>query len=472
MKPKTVHNGAPALSETGSDQRARIFVWSVWFVMMLIALACIAKYGQNIPLAEDWLLVAPLTGNEPDLLGWLWAQNNEHRVPLPRLMLLALLKVSNGDFRVGMVFNAMTLGGLAIAMMQVARQLRGRTDLADAFFPVALLHIGNWENLVWSWQLSFVVPTALISGVLLTIVSQPTLATPGAAIFTGIALVLLPLCGGIGLLFVPFLALWLSYCGFLHLKVVKNSSGQRSLGGFLIGSAAIALCLVGLYFVGYQRPYWNPPSPGVGATLKTAAMFLALGFGPVAARSWKLSILVAFAVLVPSLGVAVKGVLRHQGLERHRALGVLLFFSSLIVFALAMGWGRSGLVPTVGMPIRYVLLAVPTFCMAFFVWELYGSRQFRIVLQRGLLLGMCLLIPFNTMMGFQWRSWYLSGMQAVEQDLLAGSSPTLLAKHHKDFLIHWWDENKLAAHMQMLHDAGISSFAQMQEDNKNETTPF
>lgn len=458
MEPKTIHNGAATKVEVSLDQKARIFVWSVFFVMMLIALACIAKYGRNIPLAEDWLLVAPLTGNEPDLLSWLWAQNNEHRVPLPRLMLLALLKISNGDFRVGMVFNAMTLGVLALAMIQVARQLRGRTDFADAFFPIALLHLGNWENIVWSWQLSFVVPTALICGVLLIIVRQPTFATRSAAIFTGIALVLLPLCGGIGLLFVPFLALWLIYCGFIHLKAVKN----RSIGTFLIASATIALCLIGLYFVGYQRPYWNPPSPGIGATLKTAAMFLALGFGPVAAKSWKLSILVTFAVLVPSLAVAVKGVLRHQGLEKHRALAVLLFFSSLVIFALAMGWGRSGLVPTVGMPIRYVLLAVPILCMAFFVWELYGSRQFRTVLQRSLLIGMCLLIPFNTMAGFQWRNWYLDGMQAVEQDIFAGTSRTQIAKRHKNFLIHWWDENLLAARMQMLHDAGIKPFSQMQ----------
>jgi hypothetical protein len=95
----------------------------------------------------------------------------------------------------------------------------------------------------------------------------------------------------------------------------------------------------------------------------------------------------------------------------------------------------------------------------------YGSRQFRTVLQRSLLLGMCLLIPFNTMAGFQWRNWYLSGMQAVEQDVLAGTDRTLLAKHHKNFLIHWWDENKLAAHMQMLHDAGIEPFTQMRDES-------
>ena len=165
--------------------------------------------------------------------------------------------------------------------------------------------------------------------------------------------------------------------------------------------------------------------------------------------------------------MAVSGVLRHKGQDRHRALGVLLFFSSLAVFALAIGWGRSGLVPTVGMPIRYVLLAVPAFCTAFFVWELYGSRKLRTTAQRGLLLGMCLLIPFNTMAGFQWRNWYRAGMDAVEHDLLAGTPRSLLAERHRAFLIHWWDETKLADSMRMLHEAGIGPLAQMREDPVN-----
>jgi hypothetical protein len=180
--------------------------------------------------------------------------------------------------------------------------------------------------------------------------------------------------------------------------------------------------------------------------------------------------LIAFALLVPSFGVAVSGVLRHKSPEKHRALGVLLFFISLALFALAMGWARAGLVPTVGMPMRYVLFAVPLFCTAFFVWELYGAYKLRTLFQRGLLLGMCLLIPFNTMAGFQWRDWYLGGMNAVEQDLSAGTPPSLLAKRHREFLVHWWDETKLAAHMQMLHDTESGPFAKMREGSVSPKT--
>jgi hypothetical protein len=469
MEPRTVHQGAAVVSAIRSDRSASVFVWSVWLIMILVALITLARYGRNIPLAEDWYFVSPITGNEPNLVNWLWAQNNEHRVPLPRLILLTLLKVTHGDFRAGMVFNVITLGVLAFVMVRVAQHLRGgRTSFADAFFPVALLHLGNWPNLFWGWQFSLVLSTTLTCALLLVLVSHRTLNRSSAVVIAGICLVLLPLCGATGLIFVPLLTLWFLYCGVLQWHAVKVNGGQRWISSFLIGTAVIALCLMGLYFVGYKRPTWNPTNPGIGATLKTTAKFLALGFGPVAAESWTLSVMVAFGFLLPSAAVAVLAVLRHQGLEKRRALGILLFFGNLALFALAIGWGRAGYISKVGLPMRYVLLAVPTLCTAYFVWELYGSSKLRTVAQRGLLLGMCLLLPFNTVTGLlKWGNWYRRGMEAVEQDLLAGNPPSILAEEHRDFLIHWWDENQLAEGMQMLQDAGIGPFAQMQEEPVN-----
>jgi hypothetical protein len=68
------------------------------------------------------------------LLGWLWEQNNEHRLPLQKAIYLTLLKASGGDFRIGMIANTLILGGLSLAMILTARHRRGRTQLTDAFF--------------------------------------------------------------------------------------------------------------------------------------------------------------------------------------------------------------------------------------------------------------------------------------------------------------------------------------------------
>ena len=258
----------------------------------------------------------------------------------------------------------------------------------------------------------------------------------------------------------------------LHWFSVKTNSGQRWVGGFLIGSVVIALLLIGLYFIGYERPSWNPPSPSIGTTIKTTAKFLALGFGPIVASFWGLSVMAAFGILLPSAILVGVAVLSHQGLERQRAWGLLLFSGNLALFSLAMGYGRAGLVPILGgLPPRYVHLAVPPFLTAFFVWELYGLPKLRTAFQRGLLVLMCLLLPLNMMVGFQeWGKWYRQGMSAVEQDMLAGTPYDVLALTHRNFLIPWWNENELAGSMQMLQDGGIGPFAQRREktfDSRN-----
>ena len=449
-----------------SDRSKTAFVWSLWLLMLTAALVVMARYGRNFPMYEDWLLVAPLTGNEPDLPGWVWAQNSEHRNPLTRLIFLGLLKIAQGDFRVGMFFNIITLGVLSAAMIAVARHLRdGRTRSADAFFPLVLLHLGHWENLIWSWPITFVLPTALICALLLAIISNKTLTKPGTALFTGISLLLLSLCGVNGLVFAPFLALWTGYGGILHWYSVKKVGGRQWIGSFLIGSSAVAICLTGLYFVGYERPTWAPPNPGVGPTLETTIRFMALGFGPVARSSWTLAT-VAVIVLLFSAGALVIRALRKRGLEERRALGVLVFLGSTAAFALALGWGRAGVILDDDgyWAIRYALLAVPALCAAYFAWELYGPARIRTVVLSALFGTMLLLIPLNTAHGREWGRWYQEGLVALERDIAAGTPFSTLAERHRDFLIHFWDIATLEEHMRMLYDAQLGPFAQVAED--------
>ena len=464
-----IHRDKVSMMAMQSDRVASTVVWGTWLVMTLLALVGIAKYGQNVPLAEDWYFVAPLTEHEPDLLRWLWSQNNEHRVPLPRLILLVGLKITNGDFRVGMVFNVILLSALALAMIGVAHNLRGgRTSIAEGLFPIALLHFGNWPNLFWGWQFSFVLSTVLTCAVLLALVSRQALFTPGAAIVAGCSLPLLPLCGATGLISVPLLAVCLGYYGVLYWNAGHLPDKSRWISVFLFCSPVIALCLTGFYFVGYESPTWNPPNPGLVVTLKTTAQFVALGFGPAARVSWLFSTIVAFGFLFSGVVCLMRAVWRLNGLEKPRALGIIVFAANLVLFALTLGWGRAGYVPTVGLPMRYALLAVPPFCLAFYIWELYGSAKLRLIAQNGLFIGICLLLPFNTTIGLvQWGNWYQKGMQAFQQDLLAGQSSSSLAHEHRDFLIHWWSEDQLATAIEMLRDAGIGSFVQVNNTRVN-----
>jgi hypothetical protein len=190
-----------------SDKKVRVGVFGLWAVMTVVVLACIATYGRDLPWREDWGMVPALVGQEPNLFKSLWAQNNEHRLLLQKGAYLILLKIAGGDFRIGMIANTLMLSGLCLGMIVTARRLRGgQTRLADAFFPLVLIHLGHWENLVLGWQIQFVISTVMVGSWLLIIMREPWPLPPKVAVAAGLILVMLPLTGANGVLFTPIVA--------------------------------------------------------------------------------------------------------------------------------------------------------------------------------------------------------------------------------------------------------------------------
>ncbi len=451
---------------TGSDHAARAFVWAVWILMAGACYWCLFRFGRNIPITEDWLLVPGLTGHDPHFWRSLWAQNNEHRVPFPRLVLLAVLRLAKGDFRAGMVVNVALVAAMAAALIALIRKVRGgRTIYADAFFPVALLHLGNWENLFWGWQATQVIPALLGCVMLYVLVGSPALASPGAAIVAGASVVLLPLSGANGVFFVPFFSAWLVYCAFRQWRSVEPGGRGPVTAGLLVVAAVISVALAAVYFIGYERPEWVPPNPGVIPSLAAAARFLALGLGPVARSSWILSTVAVGVVLTAATVVTVRRVRELEGAERHRASGLLLFAGAFGLFALVVGWGRAGAVVIYGSwPIRYSLLAVPALLAAFFLWTLYAPGRSRTVLPNGLMVAMLLLLPLNTVHGLWWAEWYRQGTAEVEADLRTGTNSATMVARHAAFLHHSLDPIDLANFMVMLASARMGPWVGLIDD--------
>jgi hypothetical protein len=429
--------------------------------MVLAAFFCVFSYGRNIPLAEDWLLVAPLTGNEADMHGWLWAQNNEHRIPLPKLLMLGLLKVTGANFKAGMYANVFLLSSLALMVILFLRSMRGgRTKYVDAFVPVLFLHIGNWENMVWSWQLSFVLPSVFTLVIFMILIKEPLVTRLRDAALIILLILMLPLCGGNGLLYVPFLTLWLLYCAFFHWSKGEDRTVKKNMVGLLLAGSILSILLFGLYFVGYQQPTWNPDNPGLVESLKTAGKFVVLSVGPAVKFSWKiaaLAVVITSSVIAWSTYLVVRSSLYSKGrIQKHRAWSILLYLGILFVFTVAIGWGRAALVPQFGMPDRYVLFASPILFVSFFAGEFFDRSGY---LQALLFVMMLVLLPSNTRAGFIWKNWYQTGIVAVENDLAGGLSSADLAKRNKSFLIHWWDDEKLKAHIEMLQKMDNSPFS-------------
>jgi hypothetical protein len=442
---------------------APIFVWGVWALMLLLALAYVVRCGSNAPYFDEWEEMVPaVTGSQPLTFGWLWSQSNEHRYFLPRLVVVTLFHLGGGDFRAGMFFNALSLGALAFGMILVARRVRGGTSYADAFFPLALLHPGQGETFIMGWQAAFTLP-ALLTGLLLLIMARSgTQPTRRAALLAGICLALLPLCGGGGLALVPALALWLGYGGWRRWRSADPEA--RRTGLMLLIFALAALLLTGLNFVGY-RPSGFPTSSDPRAILRTSLQFLSLSFGA-AAWLWPL-----LRLAVPSLMLAGAAALVtaawKQPAERFRALGLLLFLGAITCLALGLGWGRAARGWDAGFTPRYATLAVLAGCWLFLVWEIYTPPAAGRLVQMSLFALTCALLPLNVQAGLEFGDNARAFNKAFERELRAGTPPFILVEHfdhYTDKLDSPGEDKEFAGHLRMLHRAGIGYFRFLQPD--------
>ncbi len=263
-----------------NDRTARLIVWTVWAGMVALLLWSYIPISSPIPLAEDWYTVPLITGQQVDLGAWLWEQNNEHRMPVARLLLLGALKASGGDYRAGGLLNLALLAAGAAGLILFVRHLRGgRTDVGDAFLPLTLLHFGHSVDVLFPFQITFVLSLGLIMLVGCTLFLPTSLTSRSAAAVGGGALLLLPLSGFIGLLFVPALAAYVFYAGWSCWTGSRGWPRLRPIGAWLMAASVVTFALAGLYFIGYQHPWWNPPNPGIIPSTKVVLQVLSLGFG-------------------------------------------------------------------------------------------------------------------------------------------------------------------------------------------------
>jgi hypothetical protein len=462
-------------STPDSDRGAIVFVWGVWALLLLAALAYVRLYASKYPIyGDEWNYVPYMTGNEPVTVSSLWALHGEHRLPLPKLIWLEVLKLTHyEDFRVGLYLNVVVQAGLAFTMILTAKKLRGWLSYSDAFFPVALMSFVQFSNYMASWSFTNLFP-ALLAVILFMIIvrHRAQLSFPTAAL-AGVCLVCLPLSGSSGLAYVPALAIWLCYTGFRSWFSGKPHGRRNGLvmGAFLV----LALVVVFLHFRDYPESDPNVTRPGVWDTLKTSAAFLSVALGTSAATDWWPYLQMGLLALFAASGAVLAVVLLRRPSERYRALGLLLFMGGFCSLALGLGWGRGGDDPLAGAQDRYVIMASPALVFVYCVWALYGPRLIGRVVQMCLFTLMCVTFSPNFNLALEYGRNSRQAIQAFERDLFARASPTVLAERHFNALAPGQvktpeDSENFVPLLRMLQDAGIGEFRFMRRDTAGAVT--
>lgn len=437
----------------------RAVVLLAWAATTLAALWLIRSYGSNVPYTDGWDMVPTLTREQPITLEWLWSQHNEHRVPLPRLLLLAL-HGAGIDFRYPMIFNALATAALALALVVGLERARGAPALTDAFVPVALLHLGHAVNLLWGWQVQFYASTLLVGLVLLALLRashDPTRTAVGV----GVAALLLPLCGGNGVGLVPPLAAWAAWVGLRHRRALVPGTRRRAHAAIAVAAASAALAV--LYFVGYEPVPYHPSNPGIAGKVLAAAKVTTLGLGPGVQALWPLTGLAAGLVLAAA-GVALAHGWREHPDQRERIGGLAALMAGLGALGLAIGSSRDGFEP------RYVLLMAPLWCAAYVAFTLYGPQRLAAGGRAALLVGALALLVPNTRSGVNY-AWYMrEAMRAFERDMRKGVTADLLVARHAGWLHPHHDV--LDDYMPMLRRAGVGAFRALQDPPPLREVPF
>lgn len=412
------------------------FLLLAWAVMTAAGLGFVLRFGHNVPWGDEWEFVPVLTGHEP-AGPWLWAQHNEHRLPLPRAVYLGLFRLT-GDFRAGMVLQVLLLSALALGLMRYLAAVRGRPAWSDVFVPVGLLNWGHVENYLMGYQLFFAVVCVFVCGMLM---AARSVRTYRAGLLVGGQLLLLEACGGSGLAFVPPVIAWL----LLAARRVGRKEWKKGVDLLMLAVGAVGYA--GVYFVGYGRPPHHPPARAENAGLAAliAGQYLSMSFGLAAAVVWPV-------VAAGVVGLAGWATAR---LVRTRTWGMLAVLVGALTLAAMVGVGRSGFGDReMGLWSRYGLLAWPVLFAAYLAF-LGATDRFGRWVQPVLAAVTVGFLPFNVAAGWGWATSHDRAMTQLTEGVRAGVPVEELVKAH---LKGTGQEERAARGIPMLHEAGVGPF--------------
>jgi hypothetical protein len=418
MNERPMKDNPPSPSERrwrGAAWATPVFVWAIWVAMLAASILFIRYSSRNIPFFEEFQLVPAVTGHEPVTLSWAWRQSNEHRLFLPRLILVGLMRYVVMDFRAALYLNAGLVAAAGAMMLVLVRRLRGYWSAVDAVLPVSAMSLGQAECYLQGYAVNHVLNAWLAYALIVLLAGSAAKSKPtGWLVFWfGLLLVLLPLSSGGGLAMLPPLLLWLA------VYLAWGWWSGRDTGGLERAMSLTALMaasgLAALYLGTYARPLNVPRPQSLWAVGDTTREFLSLVLGAKLDRGGWIAMLLIGVTLT---WLVIVGVRRPA--ERPRAAGLAAVLLGLLILGLTVGWSRSGLGPGSGRGSRYITLSAPLLSAVYVAWLIYGPGPARRAVHLGLLAAVCLAIPFQVRIARDLAEQRRLFYQRLERQMEAG----------------------------------------------------
>jgi hypothetical protein len=363
-----MHSQSPSPPVVGSAQvetrRAAWFVTAVWAAMTASTLVFVYRHGFTSPWADELRWMPQIAGQEPLTARWFLEMENQHVLPLVKLAYMGLGRATDFDFRDIAFLNAILLVGTALAMMIAVARMRGQASVLDVLIPVALLHWGHYLNLIWGFQLCYVLPTALGCLLLLVVSANRTELSVGRACLASTLTIAAALCGGPGIFYLWAMAAWIAYGG------LRRWRSHRPAAVAIMVLAVLSLLPLALWVPTLLQVKGVAASGGQGwrVMLPGTLQFLSMSPGKTGGETHPFSGLVVLILIALAAWILWRA-WRREPEQRLRAAGLGLFLGGCLSMALGIGLTRGAIGCLQG---RYILLASPLVLGLYLVGVCYG----------------------------------------------------------------------------------------------------
>jgi hypothetical protein len=317
---------------------------------LAVAVWAAARYTVDLPWMDEWELVPLVERSYEGTLSLrdLWMAHNEHRFLFPRLILLALVRLTRWNVYYEVAANVVLACAVAALLVRQARLTArpfarwGASWLVPAV-SVLVFSLAQWENWIWGWQVAIWLNVlAVVGGVILLTQERSFGWRLGLAVLCGIV-AQYSFANGIGYWVVGLFAL-----------AVRPLGSARAKGAAMAVWVVAAVAATGSYLYGYQVPEYQPPVAVFLQEPAEFARYILIYLGrplgaPHAAMMGLLGLL--------CLGAAGAGVVRLRVMPARELTPYLCLSLYAILSAAVTGVGRLGFGALQALAPRYVTIA-------------------------------------------------------------------------------------------------------------------
>ena len=131
-------------------------------------LADIYSFAVNVPFMDDWQFVPLLEKAKEGSLGFydLWAPHDEHRLFLPRIIIIAAMFASGGDYRVQSFITFSVVAVISACLLWLMVRLNGKKNSvlwSWVLVNVALFSPIQFHNWLWPMQFAYFLPYTFLA---------------------------------------------------------------------------------------------------------------------------------------------------------------------------------------------------------------------------------------------------------------------------------------------------------------------